>query len=161
MMSIPERSLFLRRSGAGFEHQQRWARSLHQGLPYGLYELRELAERRLHEGRCPYCRGQLSAANFCFDHRLPIVRDGRFTLRNLEVCCAACQRAKGVLDATEYRELLAVVAAWPKPVAANFLDRLRAGASTVGGRLPRVGSLEWFTGPLITEEEPDQRRDVP
>ena len=38
-LTIQERSLFLRRAGEGFEHQQRWARQLGKYLPYRLQDL--------------------------------------------------------------------------------------------------------------------------
>lgn len=160
MLTISERSLFLRRTAESFECQTREARSRHRSLLYGIHDLRDLAERRLIEGRCPYCGGELTAANFCLDRRVPVSREGRFTLRNLDVCCADCLAAKGVLDAIEYRDLMAVVRTWPRPVAANFLARLRAGA-VVGGRLPRVGSLEWFTGSETPAAALAERSEAP
>src|SRR5205807_1881343 len=97
--------------------------------------------------RCPYCWGPLNPTTFCPTAKVPISRNGRFDLPNLDICCPGCQKAKGVLDASEFKEVLALLRTWPRLVSRDFLARLRAGAARVPADLPRIGSLEWFLGP--------------
>lgn len=149
-MSISERSLFLERTAQIFECHRRWARSIGKILHYHLEEFRTFIESRLADRHCPYCRAVLRPADFRLEHKVPINRQGRFQLKNLVVCCVACQKAKSVLDDTEFRDMLAVLSTWPKPVERHFLARLRAGTGAVSGELPPVGSLEWFTGSAPT-----------
>jgi 5-methylcytosine-specific restriction endonuclease McrA len=78
-------------------------------------------------GACPDCGGPLTTANFSLDHRHPVCRGGGHALANLAVTCAACNRAKGPLTAAEYRQLLALLAAWPAEARRHTLARLRAG----------------------------------
>ncbi len=145
-MTVPERARFWQRSADDYEDHRRQARRLGKVVCYSLDDFRTFAERRLDGGTCPYCRGPLGVPAFAVGLRVQPARRGKFTLRNLEVCCSDCHLLKSVLDGDEFAELVALVRGWPKPVAKHFLARLRAGAALVPARLPAPGSLEWFTG---------------
>jgi hypothetical protein len=145
-LALKQRAIFLERTLVAFESLRRQARGAGQLLRFDVHDLRGLVEKRLEESVCPYCQGQLTPADFALDYKNPIARGGKFTFKNLQVCCADCQLLKGALDAQEYVELLRLAASWARPVQKYFLARWRIGADLVPVNLPRVGSLEWFTG---------------
>lgn len=97
-------------------------------LDYGLADLRLLAADAIRRGPCPYCQTQLTDKSISFDHAIPICRGGTPEFANLTVCCLACNTAKGPLTQDEYRQLLALLASFPRAAAANTLARLKAGA---------------------------------
>src|SRR5262249_3967605 len=152
-MTLKERALFLQKTADVFETHRRCARAAGKCVFYRLEDLRGGVERDLARGACLYCRVPLSVATFVLDHRVPIPRGGRFVFRNLEVCCRDCHLLKGFLDAQEFRELLALLASWPKPLQQHFRARLRAGASLVRTALPVPGTLAWYTGAEPETEE--------
>jgi hypothetical protein len=141
-----EQALFYLRAGAAYRLQRRRADCRGVPLPYDLFDLQALVRSRLGPSACPYCRGPVTAATFAVGPRVPADRGGRFALRDLVVSCGDCARARGPLDDREFRELMELTRAWPRPVQNDLLLRLRAGGRDVDGRLPRPGSLEWFTG---------------
>jgi hypothetical protein len=145
-MTQQDRALFHARTADLYARHKRWAERHGTCLPYDLFDLRGLAGTRLGPEACPYCRGPVTVVNFVVGHQTPIDRGGKFTLRNLAVCCPACAAAKGPLDDHEFREVCQLFRHWPRPVVQHFLARLTAGAAVVRDRLPGPGSLEWFTG---------------
>lgn len=87
-------------------------------LDYGLADVRQLlADTPL----CDYCRLPV-AWNASLDHRQPIARGGRHSLDNLAVCCERCNRMKGMLTESEFRELLMLLALL-HPAARQDLER--------------------------------------
>jgi hypothetical protein len=142
---LKERALFLARSGEAFRALCDRARGLGKCLTYRLDDVRGLIEKHFERGSCPYCRCPLTAAAFVLDHKLPLARGGKLTFKNLDVSCRRCHGLKGVLDSQEFRDLVALVSGWPKPVQRQFLSRLWAGSDIVPLSLPRLDSLEWFT----------------
>jgi hypothetical protein len=138
-----ERILLWRRAAILYESLRQRARQAGKCLGYSSLDLAGFLECRLTDHACPYCAGPLSVENFVLEDGVPILRGGRHTLRNLGLCCPDCHVLKGTLDAHEFRELRALLAGWPRPVQADFLARLRAGAGAALP-LPPVGSLDWF-----------------
>jgi 5-methylcytosine-specific restriction endonuclease McrA len=144
-LTTKERSVCWRRTQEAFDAHQGQARAAGKCVLYRLEDLRDIVERQLARGVCPYCRGPYTPATLVIGYRVPVARGGKFTLKNLEVCCRDCHGLKGALDAEELRELFRLVDGWPRPVRRLFLDQLRAGVALTPPDLPRVGSLEWFT----------------
>lgn len=151
-LTTQERIAFLTRTSAWYQLYQHQANQAGQLLNFDLERVRWLVEKQLGPGGCPYCRGPVPAATFSLDPRTPLVRGGKITFRNLIVCCADCHVVRGVLDDTEFRDLMALLATWPRPVREHFLTRLRR--SPLPANLPRVGSLEWFTGSEVAHDPP-------
>lgn len=145
-ISLKDRPLFLEQIGTCWEAHRRQARAAGTCVTYGREDLRSLVDHQLAQGVCPHCQGPVTPTNFAVGHKVPSARGGKFTFRNLEVCCRECAACKGVLDAQEFRELLLLVRTWPKPVQRLFRAALAAAAAGSGADLPRPGSLEWFTG---------------
>ncbi len=145
-LTLKERPLFLEQLNDCWQAQRRQARAAGICLTYSLEDLRALVEHRLVQGVCPHCQGPVTPTNFAIGHKVPSTRGGKFTLRNLEVCCRECAACKGVLDAHEFRELLLLVRTWPKPVQKFFRAALATASAGSAVELPRPGSLEWFTG---------------
>jgi 5-methylcytosine-specific restriction endonuclease McrA len=137
--------LFWQRTQDWFNAFKRQARAAGTCLTYRLEDLRTLVEKQLARPYCPYCQGPFTLATMALTHKTPIVRGGKFTYRNLEVCCPDCHLLRGVLDAQEYRELRLLIATWPRPVQTRFLAGLKTAQSLAQPDLPRVGALEWFT----------------
>jgi 5-methylcytosine-specific restriction endonuclease McrA len=155
-LTLRDRVVVWQQVEAACQNHRRCARAAGRSVFYRVEDMGALVEQHLERGVCPYCRGPLPAGAFVLDLRVPAARGGRYTLRNLVVCCRDCHLLKGALDDHEYRELLAVVGNWPRPLQNHFRARLRAGASTVRTALPVCGSLEWFTG-SAEAHEPSRR----
>ena len=145
-MTLKDRPPFLEQVRTCWEAHRRQARAAGTCVTYDLEDLRSLVEHHLAQGVCPHCQGPVTPTNFAVAHKIPIARGGKFTFRNLQVCCRECAGCKGILDAQEFRELLLLVRAWPKPVQKLFRASLAAAAAGIVADLPRPGSLEWFTG---------------
>lgn len=120
--------LFKRRTKDRIAEHARRARAHGAALDYGLCDLRNLIHSAIADGKCPFCRGPITEANFGIDHADPVCRSGGFDFANLIVCCMPCNSAKGPLTATEFRALLAILATWPEQARKNTLARLKAGA---------------------------------
>jgi hypothetical protein len=142
-LTLKERAVFLERTANSFWTLRQQAREAGKIVTYKLDDLRGLVERTLGDRGCPYCRGPVTVGSFVTGCKVPLERGGRGSFRNLEVFCTDCHVLKGILDASEYREMLQLVQSWAKPVRNHFLARLRSGHAT---GLPRPGCLEWFTG---------------
>jgi len=120
----PDAALRQRCRRALYEHSRRAAAD-HQGaLEYGLPHLLELART---SPCCAYCGAVLDAGLLSFDHQLPTCRVADYRLSNLVVCCTACNTAKGLLSAEEFRHLLALLRTWHPRAGNDVLGRLRAG----------------------------------
>ncbi len=145
-MFLKDRPPFLEQVRTYWEAHRRQARAAGICVTYDLEDLRSLVQHHLAQGVCPSCQGPVTPTNFAVAHKVPIARGGKFTFRNLQVCCRECAGCQGILDAQEFRELLLLVRAWPKPVQRLFRARLAAAAEGSAADLPRPGSLEWFTG---------------
>jgi 5-methylcytosine-specific restriction endonuclease McrA len=151
-LKISEQILLDKRLAEVFDREKDRARRAGRYLAYRLDDLKGLAGKVLERSLCPYCRAPLTVVNLIFDHKVAPERGGKFTLKNLDLLCGDCHSVKGPLDNQELRELLALIAGWPRPVACHFKERLKAGAQRVACTLPREGSLEWFTGVLPSRE---------
>jgi hypothetical protein len=127
-LSLDERACFLRRTALAFHNEQSLARQARKALLYSLDDLRGLVARYLGERGCPYCRGSVTTASFVLGHKLAIARGGKFSFRNLDVCCKRCGILKGDLAASEFRELMQLTSTWPRQVREHFLAQLRLGA---------------------------------
>jgi hypothetical protein len=143
-MKTEEGTAFVHDIDAVYAEHQRQARAVGRWLMYGLEDLRALVQKELAKSVCGYCQAALTTATVVVGHKDPIERGGKFSFRNLEVCCRECQVLKGVLDGQEWRQLLTSMQSWPKPIRKLFQARLRAGAGMVPAKLPPVGSLAWF-----------------
>jgi hypothetical protein len=157
-LTLKDRPPFLEQISTAWELHRRQARAAGTCVAYRLDDLRSVVEHHLAQGVCPYCRGPVTPTNFAIDHKIPIARGGKFSFRNLEICCRECAACKGVLDAQEFRELLLLVRTWPKPVQKLFRARLAAAAAGSTADLPRPGSLEWFSGSDQPHPPPLPRR---
>jgi hypothetical protein len=142
-MPFKDRPQFLRLTREWFAATRRAAKAAGKFITYSLEDLQSLVERHFADSHCPYCRGPLGVGQFTLDHKNPVARGGKYIFKNIEVCCKECRDLKGVFDDQEFRELLRLFRSWPKPVQNDFRARLGAGS---GCPLPRMGSLEWFTG---------------
>lgn len=118
---------FARRTATAFRHQARRAQKAGRELPYSLDQLRTAAALALEGRECPYCLQPLNVANMSFDHQQPVSRFGSWALANLVVCCRRCNETKGPLNASEFRQLRALIAEWSPAGSHDLLRRLRAG----------------------------------
>lgn len=80
-------------------------------LPFTLTQFREwllfcLGNSSEGSVKCAYCPRVVTALDLRVDHGEPISRGGSLDLTNLVVCCDVCNREKGELTVTEYRELI-------------------------------------------------------
>lgn len=83
-------------------------------LPFTLTDFRawlaeQLGFRSDGAVKCAYCPRIISALDFRVDHEEPVSRGGSLGLSNLVLCCDVCNREKGELTATEYREVIATL----------------------------------------------------
>ncbi len=152
-MTLRERAEFLHETRDAFDAHCSCARAAGKYVFYRLEDLRGVVETYLRRGDCPYCSGLLKIDNLVVGHKVPSTRGGKYTLRNLCVSCRDCSVIKGALDEQEFRELLALISQWPRALQRHFCKQLRAGASLVRTALPVCGSLAWFTGKDISEED--------
>lgn len=68
-----------------------------------------MAEPGLH---CMYCIKPMAFVDCSVDHAIPVSRGGPNGLDNLVVCCKFCNKAKGDMNDTEYRQLLEALEAF-------------------------------------------------
>ena len=78
---------FMNRTRDIHRHTGERARKCGRHLDYDLEAFRQVVERAMAEGGCPYCDACLTAANFSCDHDVPISRGGSFGHENVVVCC--------------------------------------------------------------------------
>lgn len=57
------------------------------------------------KGRCRTCGIKLGIDYFECDHKIPFSRGGKDTLKNFQLLCAPCNKAKGQLTDGEFRNL--------------------------------------------------------
>jgi len=119
-----------------YAHHRQRAQQQGEALGYSPTELFNLILLAVDSG-CPYCGRLVLPESFSVDHRTPPGRGGRHTLANLLVCCPACNEAKGLLKEAEFRELLALLEAWPPLVRLDVLARLRSGGKARGEQFRR------------------------
>ena len=51
-------------------------------------------KQQLGVGECYYCQGKFSSEHLTMDHKVPIVRGGLTTKKNVVVCCKDCNSKK-------------------------------------------------------------------
>lgn len=56
--------------------------------------------------RCAYCQGTFRPEDLEREHAIPLARDGQNDLSNIVVSCCRCNRRKGTLTDSEFRQLL-------------------------------------------------------
>jgi 5-methylcytosine-specific restriction endonuclease McrA len=76
---------------------------------------------------CRYCDKKITAANFSFDHEMPLDRGGAMTIANLAVIEASCNSKKGKLTAGEFQSLLTFLKSFPPTAVGDVLTRLGIG----------------------------------
>jgi len=81
---------------------------------------------------CYYCEVKITPNNIGVDHKQPISREGSLGLDNLAVCCRECNSAKGSLDETEFKQLLALIGQWSEVSRKSLLGRLKYAGSKFG-----------------------------
>lgn len=115
--------LLRRRCRAALARHRNRAAAVGVGLDYGLPELVGAAEGA---EVCAYCHRPLGF-DFEWDHLCATSRGGPHSFANLCCCCPECNQLKGVLTASEFRQLLAFLGRL-HPVAQHDLRRrLRYG----------------------------------
>ena len=127
MLTGPEHATFMYRTEQAYHSHKRRALLVGQILDYRLLDLRHYVLNNLGKHHCHYCRGPVAVESFGVDHKIPPDRGGSFAFHNLAVVCKDCQKAKGPLDHFEYRELIALLSTWAKPIRRHFIARLKAG----------------------------------
>lgn len=50
--------------------------------------------QQLGQGKCYYCGEKFAAADLTMDHKVPIVRGGKSTKKNVVVACRSCNQEK-------------------------------------------------------------------
>jgi len=80
-------------------------------IPFTLTDFRAWLLERLGDNsegavKCAYCPTIVCAMDLRIDHDEPVSRGGSLGLENLIVCCDVCNREKGELNSSEYRELI-------------------------------------------------------
>jgi 5-methylcytosine-specific restriction endonuclease McrA len=77
---------------------------------------------------CPWCSKKITPKNFCFDHLVPISREGgTFALSNLGVPCSRCNTVKGALTAHEFHALRLALSDFASEARADIFSRLGLG----------------------------------
>src|SRR5437762_13135531 len=122
-LGAQQHAVFVQRTEAGYRQHKRQARAAGQFVDFELEDLRAYVLNNLGDRRCQYCRGPVLAANFTLSPKIPPERGGSFAFHNLVVACADCERAKGVLDYVEFKELMQLLRTWSSAVRAHFLTR--------------------------------------
>ena len=97
-------------------------------LPFTLADLRALIEPALNNP-CVFCKATITPKTFSVDHALSIARGGSKKIVNLQVICAGCNTAKGIMNTAEFIMLLSVLNTFQDAVRKNTLARLKAGSS--------------------------------
>jgi 5-methylcytosine-specific restriction endonuclease McrA len=115
---------------AALSHHRARARKDLQTLDYGLADLERLARRTQ---ACPYCGAVLSPGAWAFDHMTPLARAADYRLANVTPACVPCNCAKGILSATEFKALLALLRTFHPAAFGDVLGRLRSGGRRYRG----------------------------
>jgi hypothetical protein len=105
----PDQAALRRRCRAALYEHRRRARADRQAVRYGLRDLEALARA---SRTCCYWGALLTATTLTFDHATPTGRATDYSLGNLAICCGPCNEAKGLLNAEEFRALLALLRTW-------------------------------------------------
>jgi hypothetical protein len=127
----PDLMTLRRRCKASLDAQRRRAAADRQELGYDLADLLALVRQA---ERCCYCGAPLSPATFALDHATPTCRTADYSFDNVAACCGACNAAKGLLSAAEFRALLALIGDWHPRARVDVLAKLRAGGKRFAGR---------------------------
>lgn len=101
-----------------------------QDLPFSEAELVRCMELAFPLGcavPCPYCGTAIDALSASLDHAMPITRGGSLGLENLTAICAMCNRLKGALTPSEFKELMQWVLRQEWAAQTDILGRLKAG----------------------------------
>jgi 5-methylcytosine-specific restriction endonuclease McrA len=122
-LPLSQAAALRRRCRALLDAHRRRARAAGVTLAYGPEELLALCRESV---CCDYCRAPL-AGDFSLDHARPVARGGSHALSNLVACCRTCNVRKGALLASEYRQLLALLASWPPAAQEDVRRRLMSG----------------------------------
>lgn len=85
---------------------------------------------------CPYCQKQIPYKDISIDHVEPRSRGGSSEKENLIFCDRRCNLAKGNLNGTEFRLLMAFLDQHPA-MKESVLSRLIAGGAAFGRRRRR------------------------
>ncbi len=105
------------------------AKAVGQTIDYGADDLQALVADALSKP-CPYCRYPITETSFSVDHDTPTSRLGSFAMRNLVVCCKACNTKKSALTGQEFKDLMAMLRGWHPSAQTDILRRLMAGGGT-------------------------------
>lgn len=76
---------------------------------------------------CKWCGKNIKPKTFCFDHKIPLSRDGTFKLDNLDIIDSACNQKKGKLLESEYSKILQLIDQFPPQAKADVMIRLGLG----------------------------------
>lgn len=68
----------------------------------------EIYRKLLKTNLCPFCFKSMSYEEINWDHIIPKYDGGPNTMENLQFCCVKCNQMKGPLNATEFKELIAM-----------------------------------------------------
>src|SRR5207244_997113 len=150
VLSVQQHAVFVQRTHDAYQLHKRRARAAGQFVDFGLDDLRAYVLNNLGDRRCQYCRGPIPAGGFALSPKVPPERGGSFAFHTLVVTCAACDRAKGVLDYVEFKELMHLLRTWAPAVRARFLARLRTGVAN-GRELPPLPHPARFLGGMKEE----------
>jgi len=74
---------------------------------------------------CVYCGRLLDISGVSIDHKIPLSRTGLSSFDNLAICCEPCNRTKGDLLESEYRQLTGMLSVWSKESRESVKRRLR------------------------------------
>lgn len=77
---------------------------------------------------CIYCSEIIIWNNWSVDHKIPLQRKGKSTLKNVQIICSRCNRAKGTIGHKPFRRLLASMNKYPRALR-ELLKRLSFGGS--------------------------------
>ena len=76
---------------------------------------------------CPYCGVDINLKNFGIDHIHPIARGGDFGLQNCHIICKSCNKLKGELTDTEFRQLMTLIKTLDPIAQRSITSRLKFG----------------------------------
>jgi 5-methylcytosine-specific restriction endonuclease McrA len=82
---------------------------------------------------CPYCDKKIPYREISIDHVEARSRGGSSAPENLVYCDRRCNQAKGNLNGTEFKALMAFLNEWPA-MKESVLGRLIAGGARYGRR---------------------------
>jgi 5-methylcytosine-specific restriction endonuclease McrA len=103
-----------------------WILELLGGIPSGRVE-------------CTYCRHAVTVADLEIDHRLSPQQGGELGFDNLEPCCSPCNKQKGAMSGTGFRQLLELLNSghFSRVDRDNILGRLQRETRFVFGSRKR------------------------